>query len=105
MANYVLVFKGGGSMPQTDAEREAALAAWGVWYGGLGQAVVDNGNPFGPSTAVAADGTVSQGAPSGLSGYTILKADSLAAASEMAKGCPIISNGGSIEVYEAFQVM
>ena len=71
MANYVLVFKGGG-MPQTDAERAAVLAAWGNWYGSLGQAVVDGGNPFGPSASVAADGSVSDGARSGLTGYTIV---------------------------------
>ncbi len=104
MANYVLVYTG-GSMPQTDAERAAVLAAWGAWYGGLGQAIVDGGNPFGPSQAVAADGTVSDGAPSGLTGYTILTADSLAAAAELAKGCPVLTGGGSVEVYETFQVM
>ena len=104
MANYVLVYKGGG-MPQTDAEREQVMAAWGQWYGGLGQAVVDGGNPFGPSAAVAADGSVKDGAPSGLSGYTILKADNLPAAAGLAKGCPILSSGGSIEIYETFNVM
>jgi hypothetical protein len=25
--------------------------------------------------------------------------------SEMAKGCPVLSSGGSIEVYETFEVM
>lgn len=105
MANYVLVFKGGGGMPASEEQRQAELAAWGTWYGTLGQAVVDGGNPFGPSAAVAANGTVSQDAPSGLTGYTILTADNLAAASDMAKGCPILKNGGSIEVYETFQAM
>jgi hypothetical protein len=105
MANYVLVYKGGGGMPASEEQRQAELAAWGIWYGNLGQAVVDGGNPFGPSAAVAANGTVSEGAPSGLTGYTILTADNLAAASDMAKGCPVLKNGGSIEVYETFQAM
>jgi len=104
MANYVLAFKGGG-MPETEEERAAVTAAWGAWYGGLGAAVVDAGNPFGPSMSVATDGSVSDGAASGLTGYTILTADSLAAASDMSKGCPILSSGGSIEVYETFDVM
>ena len=43
MANYVLVFKGGG-MAETEAEQQAVMAAWGEWYGKLGQAVVDGGN-------------------------------------------------------------
>ena len=104
MANYVLAFKGGG-MPETEEEQQSVMAAWGGWYQELGQAVVDGGNPFGPSMSVATDGSVSDGAPSGLTGYTILTADSLAAAADMAKGCPILSSGGSIEVYETVDVM
>lgn len=104
MANYVLAYKGGG-MPETDAEREAVMAAWGGWFGTLGQAVVDAGNPFGPSKAVATGGSVSDGAPSGLTGYSIVAADGLDAAAEMAQGCPVLANGGSVEVYETFQIM
>jgi hypothetical protein len=105
MANYVLVYRGGGAMADTEEQRQAELARWGVWYGGLGDAVVDGGNPFGASKSVAADGSASDGGTSRLTGYTILKADSLDAAAAMAKGCPILTNGGSIEVYETFQVM
>jgi hypothetical protein len=32
-------------------------------------------------------------------------ADDISAATEMAKGCPILGDGGNIEVYETFQVM
>lgn len=105
MANYVLVYKGGGEMAPTEEQRNAILAAWGVWYGGLGPALVDGGNPFGASASVATDGTVSTGAASGLTGYTIVSADSLEAATDMAKGCPVLTDGGSIEVYETFAVM
>jgi hypothetical protein len=104
MANYLLAYKGGG-MAQTDEERQALMAAWGNWFGSLGQAIVDAGNPFGPSATVASDGTVSDGVPSGLSGYSVLSADSLAAASEFAGGCPVLAAGGTVEVYEAFPVM
>jgi hypothetical protein len=104
MTKYVLVYKGGG-VPQTEAEQAAVLAAWNTWYGQLGPAIADGGNPFGPSQAVAADGTVSASAPSGLTGYTILNADSLPAAVELARGCPILTSGGSVEVYETFDVM
>ena len=105
MATYVLVYKGGGAMPSTDEERNAELARWGVWYEGIGQAVIDGGNPFGPSASVEADGTVSQSAPSGLTGYTIVSAENLDAATAFAQGCPILSNGGTVEVYETFNVM
>ena len=106
MANFVLLYTGGG-MPETEAEQAAVLQAWGAWYGALGSAVVDGGNPF---TAVAkhlaSNGTVSAG-PVGTmaTGYSIIKADSLDAAVEMSKGCPILMSGGQISVYETFPVM
>jgi hypothetical protein len=104
MANYVLVYKG-GRMPEGDAEREAAMAAWGGWFGTLGGSIVDAGNPFAVSASVATDKTVSSGGASGLSGYSILSADSLDAATESAKGCPHLEYGGSVEVYEIYPVM
>ena len=106
MANFVLLFSGGG-MPATEAEQAAVLQAWGTWYGELGNAVVDGGNPFtGRAKSIASNGTVSDG-PVGTaaSGYTIIKADSLDAAVQMAQGCPILQSGGQISVYETYQVM
>lgn len=104
MANYVLVYKG-GNMAETEEEQQAAMAAWGAWFGSLGEAVVDGGNPFGPASSVATDGAVSDGATSGLTGYSVLSAGSLSEASAMAKGCPVLSSGGSVEVYETIKVM
>ena len=104
MANYVLVYKG-GSMAETEAARAEAMAAWGKWFGELGPAVVDGGNPFGPSASIGSDGGVKDSASSGLTGYSVLKADSLSDATQKAKGCPILSSGGSIEVYETFEAM
>src|SRR5690349_24133642 len=99
MANYVLVYKGGAMAP-TPEEQQQVMAAWGQWFGGLGQALVDGGNLFsGQSNSIASDGSVGSGASSGLTGYSILKADDLAGATSMAKGCPVLSSGGSIEVY------
>ncbi|MFI4977229.1 MAG: hypothetical protein ACHQC8_00905 [Solirubrobacterales bacterium] len=102
MANYLLAYKG-GSMAQTDAEREEAMKRWGGWFGSLGQAVVDAGNPFGPSTSVAQNGD--GGASSELSGYSILTAGSLADAAQLAKDCPVIAAGGSVDIYETIPIM
>ena len=106
MTKYVLLFSGGG-MPETEEEQAAVMEAWGAWYGGLGEAVVDPGDPFTPmAKGVASDGTVSDGpAGSMASGYTILSADSLDAAAEMAKGCPVLQSGGEISIFETFQIM
>ncbi|HEV3158280.1 MAG TPA: hypothetical protein VGZ00_13125 [Candidatus Baltobacteraceae bacterium] len=104
MAKFVLAYKG-GQMASSETERQAVMAAWGKWFGSLGTAVVDPGNPFGESASVAADRSVKNGAPSALTGYSILTADSLKAALELAKGCPVLRSGGSVEVYETFNVM
>jgi hypothetical protein len=104
MGKYLFAYTGGG-MAQTDAEREAAMAAWGSWFGKLGPAIVDAGNPFGPSASVGSGGSVSDGGASRLSGYSVISADSLAAANDLAKGCPVLANGGGVEVYETVEVM
>jgi YCII-related domain len=104
MANYLLTYKGGG-MPENEAEGQKVMEAWMAWFGGLGAAVVDGGNPCGPSKNIAANGTVTDGAPSQITGYSVVKADSLDAATKMAKGCPILASGGSVEVYETYDAM
>jgi hypothetical protein len=104
MANYVLIYTG-GTTPESEKEQKAQMDAWGAWFGGLGDAVVDPGNPFGPSASLAKDGGVSDGGASRLTGYSVVKADSLGSATTLAKDCPLLSNGGAIEVYETFDIM
>lgn len=106
MANYLLLYSG-GSMPATEAEQKAVMDAWTAWYTGLGEAVVDPGNPFTPmAKSVSSDGKVHDG-PAGTmaSGYTIIKAGSLDAAALLARGCPVLQGGAQITVYETFNVM
>jgi len=103
---YLLVFYGGG-MPETPAAQARVMKQWGTWYGKLGPAVVDPGNPFsGAVNKIKYDGSTSKG-PIGqrASGYTILEASSLDSATKMGKGCPILKSGGQVAVYETFDVM
>lgn len=104
MTNFVLIYSGGG-MPETEAEQAAVMEAWGAWYGRLGDAIADGGNPFSNVKSITSNGSVSDG-PVGdrASGYTVLTADSLDDAVEMAKGCPILESGGQISVYETMQM-
>jgi hypothetical protein len=104
MGKYLLAYRG-GTMAATDEEREAAMAAWGQWLGGLGGSLVDAGNPFAGSAAIDGAGGVADGAGYGLTGYSILEASSLGEASDLTKGCPIFSGGGSVDVYETLAVM
>ena len=103
MANYLLVFHGGG-MPETPEEGAKVMQAWTAWFSELGDSLVDGGNPASATKTIAADGSVSDD-PSGPSGYSILKADSLDAAVALAKGCPVLQGGASIQVVETFNAM
>ncbi|MGZ4691715.1 MAG: hypothetical protein ACXVJW_01940 [Acidimicrobiia bacterium] len=98
MGKYVFAYTG-GSMAETPEAQEAAMKAWVDWFGTLGSAVVDGGNPFGASTAVKTDG-VSAKTSAGLAGYSVIEADSLELAAKLAGGCPVLSGGGTVEVYE-----
>jgi hypothetical protein len=104
MANYVFAYSGGSGMAADQAEREAQMAKWGQWFGELGSAIVDGGAPTGEAKTVNAGGQVSDGGSRGLTGYTIVTADTLDGAVTLAKGCPILDTGGSVDVYEALQM-
>ncbi len=106
MAKYVLMFYGGGGTANTPEEQAAILQEWGAWYGGLGAGVVDGGKPTtGRAKTVAADGTTTDGAVGETpSGYAIVEADSLDAATAMTNGCPILIHDGKIAVYETFDI-
>jgi len=103
MPKYVLAYHGGGLAAPEDAD--AVMNSWISWFGELGAAVVDGGNPTGQAVTVNADGSVSAGGgANGISGYSLINADSIDAAAALAKGCPILSAGGSVEVAEAIDM-
>ena len=106
MADFVLIYRGGG-MPETEEEQAAVMAAWDSWFQQLGGAVKDGGNPFTPaSKTIAGDGSISDTASAPpATGYSIITADSLDVAVDLAKGCPVLGGGASVEVYETFPVM
>ena len=103
MANYLLVYNG-GSMPETQEEQAQVMQAWIDWFGRLGDKLVDGGNPVSQAKRIAVGGAVSDEA-NGPTGYSIIKADSLDQAVELARGCPVLQGGASVVVAETFAVM
>ena len=104
MSKYVLAYHG-GNMPESPTDQAAVMAAWGAWFGELGDAVVDGGHPTGQSTTLASDGSTQDGGGTNpLSGYSLITATDIDSAINLAKGCPILSAGGSIEVAEAIEM-
>ncbi|HEX3629439.1 MAG TPA: hypothetical protein VHW91_03135 [Candidatus Dormibacteraeota bacterium] len=106
MAKYVLLYSG-GSAGATDTERQKIMQQWGAWFGKLGTAIADQGNPFSDKVkSLDSAGKVKDG-PAGprASGYSIVEANSIDAATDLAKGCPVLTSGGQITVYETFNAM
>jgi hypothetical protein len=104
MANFLLLYKGGG-MPEGDDEKAKAMAAWGEWMKACGENLVDAGNPCSNSKHVDKDG---EGDVSGekVSGYSVIKADSMEGAVKAASMVPLVVDGsGSVDVYETFPAM
>ena len=104
MANYLLVYHG-GAMPESPEEGAKVTQAWNDWFGTLGDKVIDAGNPVSQVRTIAANGSVSDGGTNPSSGYSVIKADNLDAAVALAKGCPVLHGGASVEVAETFAVM
>ena len=104
MAKFIYIYHG-GSMPESDAEVERIMGLWGAWLQGLGDAIVDAGNPVGASWTVSPDGPSEGGGPDPLSGYSIVRADSMDDAIAKTAGCPhITEDAGRIEVAEIIEL-
>jgi hypothetical protein len=104
MTNYVFAYSGGKGVSAGEAERNAQYAKWGQWFEELGSAVVDGGAATGTAKTVGPDGSVSDGGARGLTGYSIVSADSLDSAVDLAQGCPVLEVGGAVDVYEAISI-
>ncbi|TFH30456.1 MAG: hypothetical protein E4H00_05120 [Myxococcales bacterium] len=104
MAKYVFVYHGGKKSSTPEAGQQV-MAEWGAWFEKLGPAVIDGGNPLGPSKTVRPGGEVqNDGGSNPASGYSLIEASSIEDATEKAKGCPILKRGGNIEVAEAMEM-
>jgi len=101
MANYLFAYSGGKGVAADETERKAQYARWAQWFGELGSAVVEGGAAMGTAKTVGPRGLVSDGGSRSLTGYSIVSADSLDSAVELAKGCPVLEIGGAVDVYEA----
>ena len=103
MSNYIIAYHG-GRKPESPEEGAKHMAKWKAWVGGLGDAVVNPGTPLGKSKIVSSSGVSDDGGPNAMSGFSIVKADNMDAALEMAKGCPFLELGGTLEVAEVMEM-
>ena len=96
MGKYVYVYYAGSDTDAGDNE------AWGKWFGMLGDRLMDAGNPFNESGQAVHMGGVMAVADKPVTGYSIVTANNMDEATELAKGCPLVaSKDGAVCVYEA----
>ncbi len=104
MPQFIFAYHG-GKTPDTPEEGAQIMAAWQAWMGGMGSALVVPGAPVGLSKTVSTGGVADDGGANPLSGYSVVQADDIDAACDMAKGCPmVISGNGSVEVAELHEM-
>ena len=110
MKDFLLVFRTDyNNMPKDPSpdQMQATTKRWMDWIGGIAaqNKLTDRGNRLVPSgkvvkpDSVIADGPYTEIKES-IVGYSIVKADSIEEATELAKGCPILKIGGNVEVRE-----
>ncbi|MEI8134405.1 MAG: YciI family protein [bacterium] len=107
MNEFVFLYRGhdsDGSMP-TPEQMQAQMSRWQDWFAKLtaeGQ-LKDWGAPLqssGKKVAVGGiitDGPYTEGKEL-IGGFSIIKANDLAHAAEIAKGCPCFETGGNVEI-------
>ena len=103
MPQYVIVYLG-GDQPSSPEEGKQHFAKYKEWLASLGDSVISPMNPFKNTSTVNPDGSVTSGSSTAMSGYTMIEANSVETALEIAKACPFLDIGGSLEVSELIQM-
>lgn len=105
MSEFTYLFR--GSNPSASPEQmQKTMEKWVAWFKELGANghIKDPGHPLEGTGKVVTgkqkivnDGPFAE-AKDVVGGYTLIEAKDLAHAAELAKGCPILEAGGSVEV-------
>jgi hypothetical protein len=99
MPQFVIVYLG-GNHPSSSEEGRKHYSKYMEWLSSMGDSVVSPANPLKNTHAVNPDGSTLPGGVTAMSGYTIIKAGSMDAALVIARACPFLDIGGSLEVSE-----
>lgn len=85
-------------------QMQGVLKQWRDWIGGIAaqDRLANPGNRLGFDAAVVRDNVITDGPYAEIkemiTGFIIVKGDTIQCAIEMAKGCPVLKIGGSVEV-------
>lgn len=101
MPKYVIAYLGGEQVASPEM-RTAQMAKWKAWVDGLGDRMVNPGMPLGQGKLVTSNGVYERG-PNHLTGFSIVLADNMDAALDIAQRCPFLEIG-TIEIAEAVEM-
>jgi hypothetical protein len=102
MPAYVLAYYG---EPRFEGADTCArhMAKWEAWISSLGDALVNPGTPLGEPETLGRDGASDRERSNRLTGFSIVNADSMVAALEMARRCPHLEHG-TVDVAEVMDM-
>lgn len=116
MKDYLFIYRIGEDANQAMAQRspeemQAVTQQWMDWIGGIAaqNKLGERGNRLFPTGKVLRPGNVVADGPyteikEFISGYSIIKAESLDDATKLAEGCPGLRLGGNVEIREVNQL-
>lgn len=109
MKEFLLIFKTDYSILQqrTEAEAQAMMKKWMDWLGGIAaqNKLIDRGNRLTNSGRIVKPNDIVTNGPytdikESIGGYSLIRAENYDDAVAMAKGCPVLTIGGNVEVRE-----
>ena len=103
MPNFMIAYHGGNE-PGSQEEGMAQMEKWTAWIKGLGETIVNPGTPLPVSKIVTSSSVQDDHDPNSMKGFAVVKADSMAAAVEIAQSDPFLANGGTIRVSEMMEM-
>jgi len=103
MPNFMIAYYG-GNQPSSQEEGMAQMNKWKAWVEGLGETIVNPGTPLPVSKIVTSSSVEDDKDPNSMKGFSVVKAESIEAATEIAKSDPFLENGGTIRVSQMMEM-
>ncbi len=103
MSNFMIAYYG-GNKPSSKEEGMAQMAKWQAWIEGLGDTIINPGTPLMGTKIVTSNNVQDDNEPSSMNGFSVIKAESIEAAIEIAKSDPFLDINGTIRVSQMMEM-
>ncbi len=106
MSDFLFLIRGSNRLARSPEDMQKSMQKWVTWFNGLHEqgVIKDPGNPLDASGKVVRgsrkevhDGPYAE-AKDLVNGYVLIESATIDEAVEIAQGCPIFEDGGSVEV-------